>query len=180
MSHQPFEDWILDDEALRGEQQQALDAHRAVCASCTRLGTARTAVERGLRQAEMEAPAAGFTARFSQRLARDRVQAGRRQAWGTFTLAAAAAGVVATPLVLRVSQDWKSPGDWVVQVLIRLYDAWVGLRVAGGFVQVAWNSLPDVLPPAWILGFVAACLGIGVVWIATLYRFAFRRVTEGA
>jgi len=54
------------------------------------------------------------------------------------------------------------------------------LRVARGFVQVAWNSLPDVLPPAWLLGFVAACLGIGVVWIATLYRFAFRRVTEGA
>jgi len=180
MSHQPFEDWILDDEALSGEEQQALDAHRAVCASCTRLGTARTAVDRGLRQAGMVAPSAGFTARFSQRLAEQRVRDGRRQAWGTFALAAAAAGVVAIPLALRLSQDWMSLGDWVVQMLIRLYDAWVGLRVARGFIQVAWNSLPDALPPAWILGIVAACLGIGVVWIATLYRFAYRRVTEGA
>jgi hypothetical protein len=180
MSHQPFEDWILDDEALNGEEQQALDAHRAVCASCSRLGTARTAVDSGLRQAGMIAPPAGFAARFSQRLAEQRVRDGRRQAWGTFALAAAAAGVVAIPLVLRLSQAWMSPGDWVVQMLIRLYDAWVGLCVALGFVQVAWNSLPNALPPAWVLAFVAACLGMVVIWIATLYRFAFRRVTEGA
>lgn len=180
MSHQPFEDWMLGDEARSGEEQQALEAHQAVCASCRRLGTARTAVDRGLRQAGMEAPTAGFTTRFSQRLAQQRARDGRRQAWGTFALAAAAAGVVAVPLVLRLNRSWMSPGDGVVQMLIRLYDAWIGLRVAGDFVRVAWNSLPAAFPPMWSLGLVAACLGMGVIWIATLYRFASRRVIEGA
>ena len=67
-----------------------------------------------------------------------------------------------------------------VQLLIRAYDAWIALQVAGEFVRMVWNSLPEVVSPAGALAFAAACLGVGVIWIATLYRFAFRRVTEGA
>lgn len=180
MSHQPFEDWILSDDDLSDSQRESLAAHVAECSGCARLSTSRSAVERILAQAEVAAPAPGFGARFAWRLEARRRRSARRQGWMAFGLAAAGAGVVAAPLGLRLSGTWSSPASMFVMLWIRLYDAWVGLQVAGGFLRVAWRSLPEFVPPAWGLGFVAACLGLGVVWMATLYRFAFRRVMEGA
>lgn len=180
MSHQPFEEWILDGEGLSDEQRQALADHVAGCRACARLGLSLAAVERTLGQADVAEPAPGFVGRFTLRLEGQRARSGRRQAWGAFGLAAAGAVALAAPIVSRLSGEWTSPGAALVEGVIRLYDAWVALRVTGEFVRAAWNNLPGVVPPVWALGLVAACLGMGVVWIATLYRFAFRRVTEGA
>ncbi len=179
MSHQPFEDWIVGEEALTLEQRRSLDRHLDDCAACARLTSSLAAVERTLGEAEAVAPAAGFGTRFALRLGQARLRAGRRQAWGTFAAAVAAASMLAIPMIVRLGARWTSPGEMVVQMLIRVYDAWVGLRVASGFARVALSNLSEIVPPAWFLAIIAACLGMGVVWMATLYRFAFRRVTEG-
>jgi hypothetical protein len=180
MSHQPFENWILGEEGLQEDQRQALAGHLTECTECARLSTSLAAVERTLTQSEVAAPAPGFGARFALRLEGRRVRAGRQQAWLAFGLAGAGACVAAVPPALRLMGEWTSPASMFVQLLIRAYDAWIALRVAGDFVRMAWNSLPEVVSPAGALAFAAACLGVGVIWIATLYRFAFRRVTEGA
>jgi len=180
MSHQPFEDWILGEEGLQESERRALAGHLAECGECARLSKSLAAVERTLTQSEAAAPAPGFGARFALRLESQRARAGRRQAWLTFVLAAAGACLVAVPPVLRLIGEGPSPASLFVQLWIRAYDAWVGLRIAGDFARVAWNSLPDVISPAATLAFLAACLGLGGIWIAILHRFAFRRVTEGA
>lgn len=180
MSHQPFEAWILDEESLSADQRRALAGHLAECRECARLSKSLAAVEQTLMQSEVAAPAPGFGARFALRLEGRRARAGRQQAWLAFGLAGAGACIAAVPAVLRLMEEWTSPVSMFVQLWIRAYDAWVGLRVAGEFVRVAWNSLPEVVSPAGALAFAAACLGLGGIWIATLYRFAFRRVTEGA
>ena len=179
MSHQPFEDWIVGDDALTLEQRRSLEGHLGACAACARLATSLAAVDRTLGEAKAVTPAAGFRLRFSERLGREHLRAGRRQAWGTFAAAVIAASMLAIPMIVRLGSRWTSPGEMVVQVLIRAYDAWVGLRVASGFARVALSNLSEIVPPAWFLAFLAACLGMGVVWMATLYHFAFRRVTEG-
>lgn len=179
MSHQPFEEWMVGDEALTLEERRSLDGHLGECAACARLATSLAAVDRTLGEAQAVAPAAGFGLRFSQRLGQAALRQGRRQAWGTFAAAVIAASTLAIPMIMRLGARWTSPGEMVVQLLIRAYDAWVGLRVASGFARVAWSNLSEIVPPVWVLAFVAACLGMGVVWMATLYRFAFRRVTEG-
>ena len=180
MSHQPFEEWILADEGLGADERQALADHLTGCTACRRLSKSVAAVERTLTQAETAVPAPGFGARFAGRLESRRMRAGRQQGWLAFGLAGAGACVAALPLAVRLMGEWTSPASMFVQLSIRVYDAWVGLRVAGDFVRVGWNSLPDVVSPAGSLAFIAACLGLGAIWIATLYRFAFRRVTEGA
>jgi len=179
MSHQPFEEWIVGDDALTLEQRRSLEGHLGACAACARLATSLAAVERTLGEAKAVPPAPGFRLRFAERLGRERLREGRRQAWGTFAAAVIAASTLAIPLIVRLGATWTSPGEMVVQMLIRAYDAWVGLRVASGFARAAWSNLSEIVPPAWFLAFIAACLGLGVVWMATLYRFAFRRVTEG-
>lgn len=179
MSHQPFEDWIVGHEALTLEQRRALGAHLGNCKACERLKVSLAAVERTLGEAGAMAPEAGFGLRFARRLGQAQVREGRRQAWGTFSAAVIAAASLAIPMAVRLGARWTSPGEMVVQMLIRAYDAWVGLRVASGFARVAWSNLSEIVPAAWVLAFIAVCLGMGVVWMATLYRFAFRRVTEG-
>jgi hypothetical protein len=180
MSHQPFEGWIVGDESLTLEQRQALEIHLSGCPACAGLATSLAAVEQTLGEAEAVSPEAGFRLRFAQRLEQTHVRDARRQAWGTFAGAVAAAALLATPMALRLGSEWTSPGEMVVQMLIRVYDLWVGLRVAGGFTRAALSNLSEIVPPIWALGFLAACLGMGAVWMATLYRFAYRRVREGA
>ena len=46
MSHQPFEDWILDDEDLDEGQRQALVGHLAGCRECARLNQSLAAVDK--------------------------------------------------------------------------------------------------------------------------------------
>ncbi len=179
MSHQLFEDWIVGDEALTLEQRHALEAHLSDCPACAGLATSLAAVERTLGEAKAVAPEAGFGLRFAQRLEQRHARDARRQAWGTFAAAVIGAALLATPMALRLGGEWTSPGEMVVQMLIRIYDLWVGLRVAGGFTRAVVSNLSEIVPPAWALGFLAACLGMGAVWIAVLYRFAFRRVREG-
>jgi anti-sigma factor RsiW len=179
MSHQPFEEWILSDEALTLEQHQALKAHLGECTACAGLATSLAAVERTLGEAEVVAAQAGFGLRFAQRLERRRVRDARRQAWGTFAAAMVAAAVLVAPMAWWLGTAWTSPGDMLVQTLIRIYDLWVGLRVVGGFTRAVVSNVSELVPPAWVLGFLAACLGTGVVWMTVLYRFAFRRVKEG-
>ena len=179
MSHQPFEDWIAGDEALTLEQRQALEIHLGGCPACEGLATSLAAVERTLGEAEAVAPEAGFGLRFAQRLERSRVRDMRRQGWGTFAIAVIAAALLAAPMAWRLGMEWTSPGEMVVQMLIRVYDLSIGLRVAGGFARAALSNLSEIVPPAWVVGFLAACLGTGAVWMAVLYRFAFRRVKEG-
>jgi hypothetical protein len=169
----------VGDEALTLEQRRSLEMHLGGCTACARLATALSAAERTLGEAKAVTPAAGFGTRFALRLGQARLRAGRRQAWGTFAAAVAAASMLAIPMIVRLGARWTSPGEMVVQMLIRVYDAWVGLRVASGFARVAWSNLSELVPPAWFLAFLAVCLGMGVVWMATLYRFAFRRVTQG-
>jgi hypothetical protein len=180
MSHQPFEDWIMGDEALTLEQRRALEAHLGDCPACAGLATSLAVVERTLGEAQSAAPVAGFGLRFAQRLEQKRVRDARRQAWGTFAGAVAAAALLGAPMALRLGAEWTSPGEMVVRVLIRAYNLWVGLRVADGFTRAVVSNLSEIVPPAWAFGFLAACLGMGAVWMAVLYRFAFRRVQEGA
>ena len=179
MSHLPFEEWILSEEARAPEERRALEAHLQECPACARLAASLAAVERTLSEAGPVAPAAGFTLRFTRRLEMQRVHAARRQGWVAFGAAAAAAAALSAPMALRLGTAWTSPGEMLVQMLIRGYDLWIGLRVASGFTRAMVSNLAEIIPPVWVLGFLAACAGMIAVWLAVMVRFAYRRVEEG-
>jgi predicted anti-sigma-YlaC factor YlaD len=179
MLHLPFEEWILSEEARTPDERRALETHLRECPACAGLARSLAAVERTLGEAVSVAPQPGFRRRFAQRLEMRRVHQVRRQGWVAFGVAAAAAAMLIAPLALRVGTEWTSPADVLVQMLIRCYDLWVGLRVADGFTRAVVSNLSEIIPPVWILGFLAACAGFLAVWLAVVYRFAFRRVKEG-
>ena len=69
MNHQPFEEWLLNDKNLTPSETRELDLHLRTCVHCTALSATGLA----LRSANMIAPAAGFTLRFQQRLAAQKI-----------------------------------------------------------------------------------------------------------
>lgn len=179
MLHQPFEDWLGSEEALTPEQRQALESHLRDCAACAGLARALAEVDRTLQEAEGVGPEAGFGVRFAQRLEARQIRDLRRQGWVAFGVAAAAAALLLAPVAMRWLKFWDSPGELVVGTLIRAHDLAVGLRVAGGLARAFLSNLAVTIPPTWVLGFLFGCGGLVAVWVALMYRFAFRRVKEG-
>jgi len=64
MNHQPFEDWLLNDQPLTPIEKRDLDAHIRACKYCAAL------VEIGLElhSVRMVSPKPGFAGRFEKRL----------------------------------------------------------------------------------------------------------------
>jgi hypothetical protein len=75
MAHQPFEDWLLNDQPLTPTEKRDLDAHIRTCKYCAAL--AETGVE--LRSVRVISPKPGFAGRFEKRLAAKRIADGRRR-----------------------------------------------------------------------------------------------------
>ncbi len=81
MSHQPFETWILTEEALDKEQHASLQAHLAECDPCRSLQTNWQHVHNTLSTSLNPEPLPGFTSRWHTRLAFDRQRRQQRRMW---------------------------------------------------------------------------------------------------
>lgn len=117
MNHQPYEDWLFEQQDLTGQQLAELREHLQVCETCRALDDALNTVETSLRAQPVLAPEAGFVGRWQRRLEVERQRIHRRQ---TLTMLAFCAGgaVVLIALLLALVWPWlRSP-----QAL-----AWVGL-----------------------------------------------------
>ncbi len=91
MSHQPYESWLLSDEPLDKENQQALQAHLETCESCRALSNALHEVDVTFAQSPPPTPKPGFTKRWQTRLAFSRQEHQQRKMWlltiGLFSVA---------------------------------------------------------------------------------------------
>ena len=64
MVHQPIEKWIIEETPLTAEQKIQLEEHLRMCKHCRDLQNSLLEVDELLLQAEIAAPADGFTQRF--------------------------------------------------------------------------------------------------------------------
>lgn len=84
MDHQPFEQWILDQNIKTKQQEILLQDHLIDCPSCSALMTSWKNVEHELQTASMVAPAPGFLARWQLNLANKKAIQHQIQAIKTF------------------------------------------------------------------------------------------------
>lgn len=68
MKHLPYENWILDEPELKLDEANTLSQHLAVCYQCRQLKSGWEASKVLLTQANLVAPAPGFTARWQNTL----------------------------------------------------------------------------------------------------------------
>ena len=88
LTHPPFNRWLLSGEPLSPEQNTILQEHLRYCPECSQLQAAWGEAQLQLSSAGQVAPAPGFTRRFQQRLALQRVKRQRRSSWMLFLGAA--------------------------------------------------------------------------------------------
>lgn len=173
MNHQPFEEWLLNDTPLTGEQKRQLDSHVRNCTYCAAL--ART--EKVLRAARLASPAPGFMTRFQTRLI-ERKAADRRRRWiGSILFVTAGLTLLAVIGMPYLASFAASPAEWIttlVQWGVFLFTTLQATTQAG---MVILDVIGDFLPPfAWMV-LISALGGLSLLWSVSIWRFV--RVPQG-
>lgn len=169
MSHQPYENWILDQGTLTTEERRALQTHLATCTQCQRLEHGWQSVHQELRTHSFVAPAAGFTRRWQSGLAERRAREQRKQAWRIFGWMLAAALFILVILAGYLIST-TSPTGWLIALSRTAESSRVFLQMAIYVVQGWLSSTPLALNIAlWIYLTITLCI-LMLVWFTVLWR----------
>jgi hypothetical protein len=164
MNHRPFEDWMLEDQAMTAEQTRDLQSHLRTCTQCAALA----GVNLALASARVVAPAAGFADRFQVRLAAQRQAQRKRNFWGFLILVISVMTVLswlAWP-ILKVVLD--SPVDFLSTWLSYLLSLWFWLQAWGQAGSVLLRVIPTFVPPyVWALA-AFALAGWSLLWVLSI------------
>ena len=167
MNHQPFEEWLLEQEILTPEQKRELQAHLRACTTCSAL----TEVDLALRSTRMAAPAAGFADRFRVRLEARKQVLRRRNYWGFFLLTLGVIAVLLWLSWLLLSPVIQSPVNTLASWFSWLITLWTSLQAMGRVSELFFQVLPGFVPPVIWLVIILGAGGWGLLWIVSLMKF---------
>ena len=173
MNHQPFESWLLDDLHLAPEQKRELDTHLRTCTQCTAL--AETGLV--LRATRMVSPAAGFTARFQERLAARRLAERRQRFWGVIVFTLAGVSVLAWMAAPLIGPVLDSPAGWITLLLSYILFIVSSVQAMTEVGSVLLRVVPGFVPPFVWMVLASALAGISLLWTVSIWRFT--RVPQG-
>jgi anti-sigma factor RsiW len=169
MNHQPFEEWILGDEDLDQEKEQALGDHLQSCESCSSLAQSWQAVRHEIESEPQAAPLSGFTQRWQARLVQKRIEQQRRLAWGIFGLCLGIAliilGIIYAPEVTHLS-----PGAILASLLYNVTLFLARANQTRGIIEQLGQSVTPAIPIA--IGVLAASSlsALSFFWIVVMWK----------
>jgi len=166
MNHQPFEDWLLEDESLTIQQQRELHAHLRSCTSCSAIAASNMA----LHTKHLAIPLPGFTERFQPRLAAWKKDQLRRQAMGTVVLVAAGLALLYAGAGPAMLQAVRSPAAWMSNVAVYVLSVFTMASVAGHVGSVLLRGLSGLIPPGAGWAVAAGGFSLGVLWASMMRR----------
>ena len=175
MNHQPFETWLLSDDALDEDQTRSLQAHLATCDQCARILSSWGQVHQLFEATAEITPEPGFSMRWQERLAEHNKQAYHFQSWIVLGSISCVAVVLLILICLQLAPFLRSPENLVLFMIYRL-GALVTYTQAAQ--SIAWSMLSTIvklLPlPVWI-----AMLGsfsmVFVLWFGMLKQLSASR-----
>lgn len=170
MNHQPFEDWLLDDQLLEPAQKRELDAHLRTCNTCSSIAESNLA----LRSARIVGPAPGFAARFQERLVLARRAQRRRTLLGTLFFSLGGMILLALLTGPTLVSLLGSPAEWIsamVRAVLFIYSTMMAVGEAG---SVIFRILPGFMPPFVWLILLSTLSGLGLLWSVSIWRLMRR------
>lgn len=174
MNHQPFETWLLEDKHLSKVEKHELDSHLRTCKPCSALAETGLA----LRSAKVISPAAGFTVRFQQRLAAQKVAERRRRFWGLIVLIVGGLGLLSWAVAPYVYAFISAPVEWLTAAVGYFLFLFTSAQAFSEILKVLARILPSFIPPYVWMVMLSALAGLGLLWIVSIWRFA--RKPQGA
>jgi hypothetical protein len=175
MNHQPFEDWLLTEKRISPQQKLDLDAHLRVCSYCSALAE----TGRALHTVKMVSPAAGFSARFQQRLALQRAAELRRKRWGAVLFTFGGLAMLLWLTGPYLASFVSSPATWIAAVIDWGVFVITTLQAVGQAGSVMLRMLPSFLSPFAVMVLFSGLAGFGLLWSISIWRFAQRGVLPG-
>jgi hypothetical protein len=179
MSHQPFESWLLSDQALDEEQQQELHMHLDQCKECQAISKAWSQVQNVMTLNETPDPAPGFTRRWQVRLSIYQQKRQQRRMWLlTFVLFGLATLIF---LGLAVSHLFSTSFPFALSQFI------AGFALFAARVSHAWNlfeslsgSFPLLIPLVIfaLIGAGSATLTLMITWLSSVIKL-YKPAHEG-
>ncbi len=168
MNHRPFEDWLLDDQALTPQQQRELQAHVRSCPACAAIAESNLA----LHATRLASPAIGFTDRFRVRLEKRRREQRWRQVIGTIVLVLGGVGLVywlAGPFIVAAL---ASPASWITVSVGYFLFILTSIQVIGEAGSILLGVLPKFISPGGWVVLIAGAAGLGYLWTISIRRVA--------
>ena len=168
MNHQPFENWLLDEEPLTALQQRQLQSHLRDCTVCSGIADSNLA----LHTAHLATPASGFSERLRPRLAAWRREQLRRQSIGTVILVLIGVGLLYALAGPAMLEAVRSPAAWLGEVAVYAVEVFALVRVVGQVGGILLRHVPAMLPTGtWTMLVLSGGL-LGVMWIVAMRRLA--------
>jgi len=178
--HLPFEAWIFEAHDLSAGQQSALREHLETCPDCQRLVLGWREVERRLEDPPELAPAPGFTLRWQRRLLERRQKIAKRQLSIALTLTAGGGALMMALMGIQLLGLLSSPWEVVVPWLNQAVAVLVWTQTARQLGGALLSNLTGVVPLGLWIALAVALAGMILLWMASLYRYAFQSVGKGA
>ncbi len=175
MGHQPFETWLLEEDALTAEQRQELAAHLMACHECLALQNALTATLALLHTSPEVTPAAGFTRRWEENLAQRREALNRQQIRRFFLYIIVGALISLGGLIVVLSLANFSITDLLVPVAAFFASLFSLAGNAQVFLGINISAPLSVV--LWILVSSSICLLI-FGWVYVLWRISSQGVNK--
>ncbi len=176
LMHQPFESWLLSEEPLTSEQNQALQEHLRTCATCRQVEASWAEIDQLFHASSQVAPTSGFTARWQERLELERRDSQQRQTWFVLAFTAAAASLLFFLLSAQALQLLRSPSQLVLFVVYRLLNLLSLAETTENFLVAFIRTVPGLLPlPVWILSAGVLCI-LGTLWVVFYQALTSRRI----
>jgi hypothetical protein len=174
MNHLPFKEWLLSEEALTQEQDQAFQEHLRGCAECRQAQAAWGEVNNLFQRTAQVKPAAGFTDRWQSRLA---ARQARRQ---RIQLGIALGGGIILALVLlillgsQIAAVIQAPTQFLLTFLAQLAGLFVLALSLQDFLVVIFKGFP-LIPLLGIVLSVGFISFLGVLWLAACQQLVIAR-----
>jgi len=168
MNHQPFEEWLLNDKNLTPAETRELDLHLRTCIHCTALSATGLA----LRSAPVTPPAAGFTLRFQQRLAAQKVAERRRKLWGMIILLVGGAGLIGWFTAPYLFALLSAPVEWATVAIGYFLFVVTSLQALTEVMTVLLRMAPDFISPYIWMVLASTLAGLGLLWTISIWRFS--------
>jgi hypothetical protein len=168
MNHQPFEEWLLNDKNLTPAETRELDLHLRICPHCTALSATGLA----LRSAPVVAPVAGFTLRFQQRLAAQKIAERRRKLWGMIVLVVSGAGLLSWLIAPFLFAFTAAPVEWVTAGIGYFLFVLTSLQALTEVIAVLLRMATDFIPPYIWMVIASTLAGVGLLWTISIWQFS--------
>jgi len=174
MNHHPFREWLVAEDELSSEQDQALKQHLLDCESCRELQTSWKELQVEIKRAVEVPPAAGFVMRWQANLVMYQQVQQKRRGWVTIGVTAM---LVISLLVLLMVQVWS-----LIHAPDAFLAAWFDRLVAVLSIFYSIQNLVHSfsLPgPVYTLAGMVLLFGIvsfmSVLWLATYRKISMAR-----